>query len=244
VPATGAAAAAAPGGTAFSSQSTGALPLLDVDEGAGEENYFVGGWISSVNVADNVILYDRLFGVEKTMSSSAAQSVTGVPTRYTDTTMGGVGNGECFGNFIFVETKTTLSATAHNWTVCRYINQDGSTVKTLTSMAGVSGSTTGAMDMDIAGWYWPLTDSDFGVYAIEQIQCSSAAVTGGIEFVLGHPIAFMPCPIVNLIIPINAIQGAFQLERIRNQACLSFLSYGRAQTGSNNVRGAIRTVGT
>jgi hypothetical protein len=79
----GAAGAAAPGGTVWSSGNTGGMIYNTTSANSG---HFVTGYCSANVASMTALLYDRLFSVAKTMNSTANENVTGVPTRYQSTT--------------------------------------------------------------------------------------------------------------------------------------------------------------
>jgi hypothetical protein len=189
----------------------------------GDTTHFTGWWNNPSASVAQLLLYDRLFSVAKTMSSTATEAVTGVPTRYTSTTAGAANSAE--GNFIVPENGTAaLGAGAHNWTVCLYTDQGGATGQTLPSITGVSSAVANRLDMPIGQWFAPLAAGDTGVLALEQMQCSaSITASGGFDFVIGHPLAWMPCPWVNSIVQVDGVNTAFNLTRIFDNACLSFL---------------------
>ena len=218
-PAAGSAGAAAPGGTAHIMTDTGGYSYTT--PAGGDTLHFVSG-NPMASVANNtLLLYDRLFSVAKTMNSTTTEAVTGVPTRYQSTTAGKadfIG-----GNFGFVEVGgTALAATAHNWTTCLYTDQ-GNASSTLPSLTGNASAIVDRLDHPVNQWFAPLASGDVGIKAWTQMQCSAAVATGVINFVIGHPIAFMPCPIANIVCPVDGINTAFNLTRIFDNACLAFL---------------------
>lgn len=234
-PSAGGAGSAAPGGRATDSTTTGAMPFAN--PGGTDTLHFVTGYMSSSIANGTVLLYDRIFDVAKTMSSIATEAVTGVPTRYqsntpTDPDFAG-------GNFCFPEISATLGAGAHNWTTCLYRNQAGTDNQTFDSESGISGA-AGRIDL-ASGWFLGLQSGDYGVADLAQMQ-SSASFTGGINFVIGHPIAFMPCPIANLTCILDGINTSFNLVRIFNDACLTFLWINSPGVGAGTIRGNITTV--
>src|SRR5260221_5954829 len=82
-PVAGNAAGAAPGGTVFDKSSTGALPYTNPANA--NTGPFVSGF-AAASVAPNILmLVDRFFGSAMTVNSAAIEGVTGVPTRYQNT---------------------------------------------------------------------------------------------------------------------------------------------------------------
>lgn len=237
-PPAGAAPAAAPGGTAPDDSTTGAFPFTNPS--GSDTQHFVVGNVSASVIANTLLLYDRLFHVLKTMNSSTTEAVTGVPTRYQSQTASDpdyVG-----GNFLFVETGgTPLAATAHNWTVCTYTDQAGAS-STLPSLTGQSAGIIDRLDQPAGQWFAPLESGDVGIKALTQMQCSATVATGVINFAIGHPIVFMPCPIVNVICVTDGLSTAFNLVRIFNDACLAFLEITKPSVTATNYAGIFSTV--
>lgn len=239
-PAAGGAGSAAPGGVAPTSATTGALAYAN--QGAvGNGGHYLN-WSLSSSVANmGLLLYDRLHSVVKTMNSTATEAVTGTPSRYTSTTSSAVDYAG--GNFVFPSNPTTvLAATAHNWTVCQYTNQAGTTARTIPSIAGVSACVVGGVDLAVGNWFMPLQAGDVGIKNLTQMQCSAAVATGTIDFVIGHPIAVNSCPIANLACLDDGLYTTMNLANIMDSACLSFLELPKSATTATTYNGYLRTV--
>lgn len=250
-PGAGAAGAAAPGGTAWNSASTGAIKYLN---GATTDSNHYLNWALSASVINNsLLLYDRLFSVALNPNSTDTQAVTGVPTRYqsvTSTDVGYIG-----GNFIFESNPTTvLAATAHSVTaastaVWTYTNQANTTGKNLNhngtaiqTLAGVSACVVGGVNLAVGNWFIPLAAGDHGIKALTQMQHSAAVATGTLNAVIGHPIAINACPVANLACLDDGLYTAINLTSILDGACLSFLEMPKPATTATNYSGIIRVV--
>ena len=117
-PAAGAAPGAAAGGTAFTDTNS----MVFVNPTGGDTQHLVSATTSASVVNNTLLLYDLIFGCAKTMNSTANENVTGVPTRYQNTSAGSEDSAE--GNFLFIQVGgTQLAATAHNWDTCTYADQ-------------------------------------------------------------------------------------------------------------------------
>lgn len=235
MPAAGAAASAAPGGIAPTNATTGALPILDVST---DYQHLVAGDILATVNAQTLLMYDRIFAVAKTMASTATEAVTGVPTRYqstTDTAADYAG-----GNFLFIECGTALAATAHNWTTCTYVGQSGNTGATLPSVTGNSSNIVNRLDQPTGTWFAPLASGDTGISALTQMQCSASVATGAIDFVIGHPIAWMPCALANFTTPWDVTDRPGRLVRIFDDACLAFLEVLKSATTATTYTGTVQ----
>jgi hypothetical protein len=237
-PPAGAVGSAAPGGRVPDDAATGAFPFSNPS--GGDTQHFVSGYPVASVAGNTLLLYDRLFDVAKTMASTSTEAVTGVPTRYTSQT---AGNADYIGgNFLFIEVGgTQLAATAHNWTTCLYTDQGGSS-STMPSIAGNSAGIVDRLDMPAGYWFCPLETGDVGVKALTQMQCSASVATGVIDFVIGHPIAWMPCPVANMVCNVDGINTAFNLTRIFDDAALAFLEVCKPATTATVYSGSFTTV--
>jgi hypothetical protein len=239
MPAAGANASNAPGGDVLTSATTGAFPFAN--PAGGDTQHFVTGYPLASISGNTLLLYDRLFQVNKTMNSTATEAVTGVPTRYQSSTS--TDPDYSGGNFLFAEVGgTALAATAHNWTVCQYTNQAGTAAQVLPSVTGASGAVVRRLDHPIGFWFAPLASGDTGIKALTQMQCDAAVATGVVNFVMGHPIAWLPCPINSLICVADGLNSAFNLARIFDNAALGFLEICKPSTGATAYTGSFTTV--
>lgn len=230
-PASGVSVPSAPGGGVPGSGTQGALAMVPTS--GGDTLHFVSANVVA-SVAGTLLLYDRIFQVAKTMSSVANEPVTGVPTRYQNTVAGTADSAE--GNFLFIECNTALGATAHNWNACKYTNHAGVS-GTLPSLTGNASNIAWRLDMP-AYWFAPLAAGDRGISNILQMQCS-ASVTGGVDFVIGHPIAWITCAIANVLSITDGVNGAFGLTRVFDNACLALLDVAKTATTATNYSGSI-----
>lgn len=229
VPAAGSAAGNAPGGTAYTSSTSGGMYFLPPR--SGEKCYFAGGqfFVNTASSLGSCLLHDRLFSVNKTINSTATEAVTGVPTRYQSTTPGAADYAA--GNFLFIECNVSLAAGAHNHTVCQYTDQDGNATASLPSLAGITGVTNGRLDMPLFTWFAPLATGDSGIKVLTQMQTDAAIATGGLEFTIAHPIAWFPSSLISSFgTATDAIRSAFNMVRIFDDACLSMLYYENSNT--------------
>jgi hypothetical protein len=234
-PTAGAAAAAAPGGTVPTSASAGAMPF--VDPSSANTLHFITCYLSASVAANTMLLYDRIFSVTKTMASTGTEAVTGVPTRYQNTTSGNDDSSD--GNFLIIECRTALPATAHNWTTCLYTDQNGNGSATLPSVTGNASNIINRLDQPAGSWFCPLASGDYGINQLDQMQCSASVASGAIDFTIGHPIAFMPCPVASLFNVIDGVNSAVNLAKIFDDACLAFLELIKPATTATTYSGEI-----
>lgn len=248
-PGAGAAGAAAPGGTVPTSATNGAIPGYS-NGSTTNSNHFLGGWATASVINNSLLLYDRIFSVAKAMNSTATEAVTGVPTRYQNGTAGAVDY--IGGNFITVSNPTTiLPATAHSVTaastaVWNYTNQASTAAKQLNhngtaiqTLAGVSACVVGGVDLAVGNWFIPLAVGDVGIKSLQQMQLSAAIATGTLDAVIGHPIAIFPCPVANLVCPIDGINTAFNLTPMMDNGCFAFLELPKPATTATNYSGQV-----
>ena len=236
-PAAGANASAAPGGDAPTDATTGAVLLNNVSP---DTRHIVSATATASVAGNSLLLYDRIFQVNKTMASAATEAVTGVPTRYQSTTA--TDADYVGGNFLFVEVGgTALAATAHNWTVCLYTDQAGA-ASTLPSLTGNSGAIVRRLDHPIQQWFAPLETGDVGIRTLTQMQSSASVATGVINFVIGHPLCWMPCPIINIMTLFDYIGTAFNLARIFDDAALALLEVIKPATGATTYNVTVTSV--
>lgn len=229
-PPAGANASNAPGGDALTDASTGAVPYVNPPSG---ETLHILKVDALATLGATALVYDRLFQVNKTMNSTATEAVTGTPSRYQSTTS--TDPDYAGGNFLFVEVGgTALAATAHNWTVCQYTDQSGNATQTMPSLTGNSGAIVRRLDHPVGQWYAPLDTGDTGLTALTQMQCSAAVATGVVNFVIGHPLIWVPCPVANLICTTDGVNTAVSLVRIFDDACLSILDVNKIATTATN----------
>jgi hypothetical protein len=223
-----AAAASAPGGEAPTRSTLGAIQCTDPISGDTRHVIDVRAKLDTTwSTADHAVpygmsglLYDRIFQVAKTASSTSTQAVTGVPTRYAAT---GDDIDSSRNNFVFPEVRTTLGATNHNWTVCQYTNSGGTTGRSFPSIAGIAGNVQNNIDLVLPKFFMPLAAGDVGVKALTQMQ-NSASVTGAVNFVLAHLLSwFFALP--NFMNHLDGTRTAFNLARVYDNAAIALLIF-------------------
>lgn len=237
-PAAGGAGGAAPGGTVHTKSDTGAMVYSNPSSGT---LHLVGADFSASVINNAIMVYDRLFSVSKTINSTATEAVTGVPTRYQNTTPNAADS--VGGNFLFVEVGVTaLANTAHNWTVCQYTDDAGNATQTLPSLAGNPGAVAtiaDRFDMPVNSWFAPLATGDIGIKALSQMQCSALVATGTCNFVIGHPIGVMAFPIINIPLPFDWLTNRNLAPRIFDNACLAMFVMPCPTTTATTYQGTL-----
>jgi hypothetical protein len=237
-PAAGANAANAPGGEAPTDAFQGAMLIDNVST---DTRHIVSGFASCEDAGNTLLLYDRIFQVNKTMNSTSNESVTGVPTRYQSSTV--TNPDYAGGNFLFIEVGgTALAATAHNWDTCLYRDDAGNDAQSLPTVTGNSGAIVRRLDQPAQTWFCPLASGDIGIMDLNQMHCSAAVATGVINFVIGHPLVWMPIPIANLHIIYDFVRGAFSLVRVFDDAAMALLEVMKPSTSSTTYNAGITAV--
>lgn len=244
-PAVGSAPSGAAGGTAFTDASTGALAFANPT--GGDTQHFVAAEAMASVAGNTLLLYDLIYGCAKTMNSVANESVTGVPTRYQSSTA--TAADYAGGNFMFIQVGgTALAATAHDWGVagganeCLYRNQAGTDNTVMPVLTGNASAIVDRLDHPTNQWFCPLAAGDTGVMDLAQMRCSATVATGVIWFMIGHPIAFLPCPIVNLMCAVDGINTAFNMARIFDDACLALLEVIKPSSTATTYNVSVRSV--
>jgi hypothetical protein len=120
---------------------------------------------------------------------------------------------------------TVLAATAHNWTVCTYTDQSGNTGATLPSVTGVASAIAARLDHPVSQWFCPLASGDIGIQKLTQIQLSATLASGAVNFVIGHPLAWMPIyhPGGAAFTVMDGVLSVFSLARVAPSACLAIM---------------------
>lgn len=220
----GAYGAAAPGGTVYNKSSAGAAAMRNA--GSGKTLTTVDGEFVQPTPSFSSLICDRLFGVAKTMNSTASEAVTGVSTRYQSTTP--TDPDWCGGNFVYPVATSSLPATAHNHNVCQYTDDAGNLAQSFPSAAGVASTSARTVDLASGSWFLPLANGDVGVKDLTQIQLDALVATGAINYVLSHPLYWVLSlantdntsakPLISW--GSNGINSAMQLVRVFDDACV------------------------
>jgi hypothetical protein len=230
VPAAGANAAAAPGGTVPDNTTVGGLSQANP---AGSDTLHLTTWTGiPATAVGSIMLYDYLFGVNISLNATNT-AVTGVPTRYQTAALAP-------GSFISARVTTALSATATNLTVT-YVDQDGNTAEAAAAVAARVSAAVQTIPLTQPLWFIPLNPGDTGLRTITNVQ-SSGANTGVVDWIIGHPIGIIPQPQVNVPFILDGINSAFNLIQIQTNACLALMEYFKSATAAATYTGYIQVV--
>lgn len=211
-PPAGGTPATRPGGEAPTKATTGAFPFNN--PGGGDTLHLTTLQCQASSAPNTLILYDRTFhaGTINANTTTAAQSVTGVPTRYATTTSPGT--------FAFPEVTTSIGATPANITL-QYTDQAGNAAENAPAIA-LSVSSV-ARRIPLTTWFIPLNSGDTGLRTITNVTVSALMGAGVMNIAMGKPLAFIPQPVANSMVVMDGINSAFNLVQILSDSCLSFL---------------------
>jgi len=228
VPSAGSNGGAAPGGTVNAKGDAGSLPFSNP---AGSDTLHITTWTAQATVANTVMLVDRLFSVSCS-HNSANIAITGVPSRYQDTT--------AKNSFVSARVTTVLTATAHNITLT-YMDQDGNTAEAAPAIAARVSSAVDTIPLTTPSWFIPLNAGDTGVRKITN-WATSGANTGVSDVFVAHMLALCPIPVANMPIVLDGINSAFNLVEIKTNACLMLMEYFATATTATTHTGLIQVV--
>jgi hypothetical protein len=220
---------AAPGGSSPTNTTTGGV-LYDNATG-GDTMYFIGASLVSTVGNNFLLLYDRYFQVNHSLATDP-QSVTGVPSRYQSTA--------ARNTFIGVAVTTALGAGTPTYTIT-YVDSEGNTAETAAAQTIVASSIARRFPFAASvgnGWHIPLNAGDRGVREIDDLNLSAAS-TGSVDVFLGKPIAWIPMPVANMPINMDATLSPRDLVEIAASACLAFMEVNKGATTATSYSGGI-----
>lgn len=229
VPSAGANAAAAPGGTIPDNTTLGGLRQANP---SGSDTTHLTTWTGvAATAVGSIMLYDYLFGVNNSVNATNT-AITGVPTRYQDTTAAG--------SFCSGRVTTVLSATATNFTLT-YVDQAGNAAEAAAARAARVSAAVQTIPLTQPAWFIPLNSTDTGLRKMTNIQ-SSGANTGVVDWFIGHPLAILPMNAINIPFVLDGINSAFSLVEIKTDACLALLEFFKSATAAATYNGLIQVV--
>lgn len=202
------------GGTVPTRTTPGALKQDNA--GAGDTLHIVSAVAVAAGNSGILVVYDRLWHAATTMNSTALQTTTGAPTRYT--------GAASKGNVIIPVVRTTLTAIAHNNTI-GYVDDAGNASET-SLFAGAS-STANANRVDYGNvnmWFHPLNAGDLGVREVDSYQSSALIAAGQLDIVLARPLVIIPLPASFQPGVLDGVNSMYNLVRILDDAALNFLT--------------------
>lgn len=226
---------AARASVAFTSSTTGSLPVPSVSPQTIQILNFLAITTASSPV---VMLYDRVLTYEACTLTTGNQSFTNsVPAgRYVSAGQPGLK--------VLVTGQTLLGATTTNFSQLQYTNQAGTALQSVPGTPGLISSAatptttlgarvicprSGAATTTI-GAFLPLATGDTGVQLLSNYTCS-ANNTGTLAFVLGAPLAMIPVQSSTAPMFMDLVTQVASLPVVQNNACLSMLFFASTATG-------------
>lgn len=186
---------------------------------------------------NSIMLFDCLWDMTYNHATALSTAIDAAnrPDRYQTSALAP-------GNFISSEITTALSATAHTITVT-YVDQDGSTAEAAAAYSAAVSAVTSRTNTPAGTWFVTLNSPDTGARYLTNIaQSTITSVTGVSTFFIGHALALMPMPLANVPFIYDGINSAFNLVRIYDDACLSFMVPQAATASAQTFSGIIKLV--
>jgi len=207
------------------------------DNPTGGDTTHITTVMAQANSVQSLMLFDCTWDMTYNHASSTSTAIDSAnrPTRYqTGTTAPG--------SFLSNEITTTLSATAHTLTAT-YVDDQGNTAEAATAVSAGTGVTAGRTALPAGSWFLPLNAGDRGLrYLTNMAQSTVASVTGISTWFIGHPLVWIPMPLANVPHIYDGINSAFNLERVYDNANLSWMCPGIATTGAWTFSSQVRLV--
>ncbi len=222
-------------GRACTRTTTGALGQ-DNPATSGDQLHLVSA-DAAASVPNTLLVYDRLWDMTYNHASSTSTAIDSAnrPSRYQTTSLAP-------SNFLAGEVTTALSATAHNLTIT-YVDDAGNTAEAASAYAAPVSAAANRLPLVSPNWFLPLNAGDRGLRYLTNIaQSTITSVTGISNFFIGHPLAFLACPIANLLMPFDLIYKKFGPRRVYDSACLSFLEMPKTATTATTYNGMLNFV--
>lgn len=213
-PPAGATPSARPGGSVPTNATVGSW--LQTDPGGSDTLHLLTMQFQASTAPNTLLLYDRTFHAATINhnTTTSAQSVTGVPTRYATTTSPGV--------IAFLETTTLLGVTSANLTL-EYTDQSGNAAESAPALALITSSSASGSRICHSPYFVPLNTVDTGIRTVTNITISALMGGGVSNLVQGKPLAMIPQPVANAMVVMDGINSAFNFVQILSGACLAFL---------------------
>jgi len=224
-------------GRACTRTTTGALTQANA---AGGDQLHLTTMTVQASVAGQMLLvYDRLWDMTHTMTVDPRScDAANVPTRYQTAALAP-------GNFFSGEVTTVLPAATPTITL-NYVDQDGNSVTGSALSTIFSAAAVSTVPFTAPSWFYPLASTDTGLRSLQNsanaIDLSAAMASGVVTWFIGHPLAFIPMPLANTPVILDGINSAFNLQRVYDDACLSFMEISKGAVTATNWWGAIQLV--
>lgn len=236
-PPVGAAGGTTGTGAACTRTTVGALQQKNA---AGGDTLHIVTITLQASVAGQILLlYDRLWHMTHTMTVDPRScDAANPPGRYQTAVLAP-------GNFFTGHVTTVLPAATPTITL-DYVDQDGNNVTGPAFSTIASAAAVNTIPFTAPNWFYPLDPADTGLRSLQNsanaINLSAAMASGVVTWAIGHPLAFCPVGAANTPIIIDGINSAFNLERVYDDACLTFMELCKSATTATNWWGGIQMV--
>ena len=220
---------AAPGGSSPTNTTVGSLRYENAT--GGDTMYFIGATLVPTVGNNFLLMYDRYFQVNHSLATDP-QAVTGVPTRYQSIA--------ARNTFIGMAVTGALGAGTPTYTI-QYVDSEGNAAENAAAATIVGSSIARRFPFAATvgnGWYIPLNSGDRGVREIDNLDLSATS-TGNVDVFLGKPIAWIPMPVANQPINMDATLSPRDLVEIAGSACIAFLEVNKGATTATSYLGGI-----
>lgn len=224
-------------GAACTRTTQGALQQQNA--GSGDQLHITTITLQASVAGQILLLYDRLWHMTHTMTVDPRScDAANPPTRYQTATTAP-------GNFFTGHVTTVLPAATPTITI-DYVAQDGNNVTSPAFSTIASAAAVNTIPLTAPNWFVPLATTDTGLRSLQNsanaINLSAAMASGVVTWAIGHPLAFCPVGAANTPIIVDGINSAFNLQRIYDDACLTFLELCKSATTATNWWGGIEMV--
>lgn len=187
----------------------------------------------STVASQTILLFDRMWHTQPTVSTAAEYTVVMALSRYSTTGSSGTSKS----NFFAVETVTALAATAHTWQI-DYVDDSGNAEETSTALAGLSSCIAKRLDHSTNLWFHPLNSSDLGISDLRSITLSANLAAGSVNCLVGHPLGLFPLPgLANCGASYDLVNSAFNLAQVQTDACLCCFELSKGATTATTYQG-------
>lgn len=216
--------------------------LQQQNAGSGDQLHLTTITLQASVAGQILLLYDRLWHMTHTMTVDP-RSCDGVnpPARYQTAALAP-------GNFFTGHVTTVLPAATPTITI-DYIDQDGNAATSATLSTIASAAAVNTIPFTAPNWFVPLNSADTGLRRLgdattgaNAVNLSAAMASGVVTWAIGHPLAFCPVGAANTPIIVDGINSAFNLQRVYDDACLSFLELCKSATTATNWWGGVEMV--
>ena len=233
-PPIGAAGGTAGTGAACTRSTVGALGQQNA--AGGDQLHITTMTVQGSVAGQMLLLYDRLWHMTHTMTvDPQAVNTANPPTRYQTAATAP-------GSFITGHVTTVLPA-ATPTIAFTYVDQDGNASAAGPALSTIaSAAAVGTIPFTAPNWFYPITPGDTGVRSITNVDLSAAMASGVVTWAIGHPLVMCPIGAANVPIIVDGINSAFNLQRVYDDACLTFLELCKSATTATNWWGMIEMV--